>query len=185
MVDKILELIPPTVASLAWPVTAIVIVCLVRRQLQELISRLEKAERRFGSLIFPNAIADIKADLVTVEGVPTPDPSLEETEKPEAKDLYAPVAEVMSAWADVEKLCQQLLAKNGHHVSGAYRDLGSRLERNRLIDHGHAAILDKLRQVRNIAVHGGPGTVGAREAQEYSMLASHMTAYLYRQLTVE
>ena len=88
----------------------------------------------------------------------------------------------MSAWADVEDVCRELLAKKGVHVPRTYRALGSRLKRSQLIDSEHAAILDKLRQVRNIAVHGAPETVGAREAQEYIVLADRMMTYLNRQL---
>ncbi len=182
MEEKILEIIPPIIASLAWPVTAIVIVCLLRRHLQKLIDRLEKAETKWGNLIFSKAIDDIKAQFVKIEGEVTSDESLEETEKPETKELYAPVSEVISVWADVEGLCQQLLAKKDVSIPKTYRALGSRLKRNQLIDPKHAAILDKLRQVRNIAVHGAPDTVGVREAQEYIVLANRMMTYLNRQL---
>lgn len=185
MVEKILELVPPIIASLAWPLAAIVIVCLLRRHLQKLIDRLEKAETKWGKLTFSKAIDDIKADFVKVEGIATADESLEETEKPETKELYAPIAEVMSGWADVEGLCQQLLAKKGVPVPKTYRALGSRLKRNQLIDSEHAAILDKLRQVRNIAVHGAPETVGSREAQEYIALADRMIGYLNHQIADE
>lgn len=125
---------------------------------------------------------DIRANLWTV-GQVTADLSPEEIQKFEAKVLYNPVAEVMSAWADVEGLCQTLLAKKGENVPKNYRALGSRLKRNQLIDSEHADILDKLRQVRNIAVHGAPGTVDAHEAQEYIMLSELMISYLHSQLS--
>jgi len=167
MVNAVLGFLSAVVASLAWPGAAVVIVCLLRRDLQGLIDRLEKAETKWGSVTFSEAIADIKADVVAVEGAPTPDETAAEPERLEGKELYAPAAEVMSAWADVETLCQQLLAKKGVAVPGPYRALGSRLKRNQLIDPEHAAILDKLRQVRNIAAHGGPDTVSACDAREY------------------
>lgn len=183
-VNAALGFVSAVVRSLAWPAAAVVIVCLMRRHLEKLIDRLEKAETKWGSLTF-KAIADIKADFVAVEGPVIPDESSAEAEKIEDKELYAPVAEVMSAWADVESLCQQLLAKNGVDVPGPYRALGSRLKRNQLIDVEHAAILDKLRQVRNIAAHGGPDTVSSWEAREYIALSARMMTYLNRQLAAE
>ncbi|MEX0703632.1 MAG: hypothetical protein WD069_16165, partial [Planctomycetales bacterium] len=145
-------------------------------------ARLQQASRR---ATFSKAIADIKADFVALEGTVTADEPAAETEKLEGKGLYAPAAEVMSAWADVESLCQRLLEKNGVHVPGPYRALGSRLKRNQLIDPEHAAILDKLRQIRNIAAHGGPDIVSACEAREYIALAGRMMTYLNRQLGAE
>lgn len=40
------------VASLAWPVAAIVIVVMLRQHLQKLFDRLEKAETPLGTLTF-------------------------------------------------------------------------------------------------------------------------------------
>ncbi len=185
MVENILELAPSIVASLAWPVTAIVIVCLLRRNLRQLIDRLERAETKLGNFIFSKALFDLKEGLDKIEGSDTTDKSFEETEKPDNKELYAPVAEVMSAWDDVEGLCQRLLAKRGLKTPKPYRPLGLSLKRNQLIDSEHSVILDKLRQVRNIAVHGAPDTVSSREAQEYVVLAGRMVTYLDGQIAGE
>lgn len=187
MVEKILELGSPIIASLAWPFTVIAIVLLLRRHLQKLIDRLEKVETKWGNFTFPRGLDDIKANFDKVEGLATADELLEKTEKPETKELYVPVAEVMSGWADVERLCQQLLEKKGgvHIPKPNLASWLRLLKRNQLIDSEHAAILDKLRQLRNIAVHGGPGTVGACEAQEYIALADRMMRYLGRQIADE
>jgi hypothetical protein len=191
-----LEFIGPVIASLAWPIAAIVIVCLLRGHLGKLLDRVERAETKWANLSFSRAIRDVGAEFLAVEGKATDEQGVEPKElltvEGKATDeqgvepeMYAPVAEVMSAWADVEDLCRELLAKKGVNVPRTYRALGSRLKRNQLIDSEHSAILGKLRQVRNIAVHGSPETVGAREAQEYIILAHRMMTYLDRQLADE
>ena len=170
------------VGHLAWPITVLLLAIIFRRQLQKLIERLEKAETKWGDFTFSKAIDDIREDFIRIEGRVTAFESHDETDIPETKELYAPVAEVMSAWTDVEELCKQLLTKKGIHAPRTYRALGSRLNRNQLIDSEHAIILGKLRQVRNIAAHGSPETVSARDAQEYIVLANRMMTYLNRQL---
>lgn len=182
MLEKILELVTIVTGSVAWPIAVVVIVCLLRPHLQKLIDRLEKAETKWGNLTFSKAIDDIRARLLTIEGTVTCDESQQELDEPATEELYAPVAEVMSAWGEVESLCRQLLAKNEVHVPRTWRALGSRLKRYHLIDSEHAAVLDKLRQVRNIAAHGSPDTVSAHDAQEYVILADRVTRYLSQKI---
>src|SRR5688572_22395712 len=125
MLSELFDLASTFVASSAWPIATVVVVFLLRRQLQSLIDRLESANTKWGDFTIAKVIEEIEAEFARVEG-PIAVARVEETEKLVTNQVYAPVAEIMSAWVEVEQLCKQLLAKAGVSVPSNYRALGSR-----------------------------------------------------------
>jgi len=180
------EFLSRLVDTLAWPLTLLAIVFLLRREiaslfgpLAEALGRLEKLSTKSVTAEFGKAAKDAEDELGKGEQRPPED---QLPEKPAAKEIYLPATEVLEAWLQVEQLCRELLAARGFSVPGPYRALGSRLKRYNLIDEHHARVLDTLRQMRNMVVHGGAGAIGPREASEFIALADRMAFYLSNQL---
>src|SRR5262249_50260925 len=172
------QLIELVLKQLAWPTAALLIVWLLRGPLAELIRHTDVVERdndgnlriKFHKIV--QAIQQaLPAEISTIEG------------KVLNQEVYSPITEIMEAWIQIEERCRKLLARNGQPVPQTFRALGTRLKQHRLLDDKHADALDKLRQGRNLAVHGGLQSIDSTEAAQYLRLADEMIQFLDRRLS--
>ena len=172
---QIFDFIPKLAGAIAWPIAAAVIVFLLRNYIRKLLERLQKAETKIGDFTFGEAVVDAVVTFEKVEGqiVSAPEPT--------PKVIYNPVAEVLSSWAHVERLGQELLRKHSGKSPTTWRGLGTQLKHRQLIDPEHAEIFDKLRQIRNIAAHD-QRQITPKEVTEYQQMIDRMTVYLNTKL---
>ncbi len=162
-------------ASLAWPVFALVVVLLFRSQITDLLS---SGMRRFKAGPFEvewdRQLSEAEAEL-DQPGVPAPPAAV----GPLSEELAgvaraAPAAGVMEAHARVERELRQLLTEDGvtddalrTGAAGLARQAGKR----GLITEETARAIEGLTVLRNLAAHGRAGEVSVERATEYLVLA--------------
>jgi hypothetical protein len=163
-------------ASLAWPVFALVVVLLFRSQITDLIS---SGMRRFKAGPFEvewdRQLSEAEAEL-DQPGVPPPPAA---GAGPLSEELAgvaraAPAAGVMEAHAHVGRELRQLLTEDGATdealrtgAAGLARQAGKR----GLITEETARAIEGLTVLRNLAAHGRAGEVSVERATEYLVLA--------------
>lgn len=171
-----IESLPEIIKSLSWPVAVVIIIFIFRKPIGDLIKRIEEAETKWAKIKFKKGLEEVKSIAKETEKKPEREAEIIE------KDIYSPISEIISSWNDVENTCQKLLAAKGQHIPLTFRALGSRLKRHNLIDNEHAMILDKLRQLRNVAVHGGSEAIDSDDASEFIRLSENIIEYLREQI---
>jgi hypothetical protein len=158
-------------ASMAWPLVALVAVVLLRGEITGLLRGVRKLKAGGTEVEFASTLDDA---MRAAAGVESDRASGMQERVGELEAHYArarqlarssPRGAVVEAWIPIEGLVSELAARhgNGDHVRNRAQSL-----RNALRDSGPAgestlALYDELRQLRNEAVHAGvtPDTVQA------------------------
>lgn len=150
------------VSTLAWPLTALAMVILLRQEIRRVTKRLS-------AVSYKDLKAEFREDLEEAESHLT---SLPETKVPaseserDAIDLpplqrllriaeISPRAAVVDAWADVEAVSREIVRAYGldsKHTQVAEQALGQLVTRGVLSSHAVEAYA-RLRRVRNMAAH--------------------------------
>jgi hypothetical protein len=163
------------IASLAWPVFALVVVLLFRSQITDLLST---GMRRFKAGPFEvewdRQLSEAEVEL-DQPGIPPPPAVAGELSKELAGVARAaPAAAVMEAHARVERDLRQLLVEDGIEEdalrTGA-AGLGREAARRGIITEETARAVEGLTVLRNLAAHGRAGEVSVERAMEYLVLA--------------
>lgn len=177
-----LQFIASIAGSLAWPATVVVAVVLLRAQLRRVLLTLTRLRYKDLELDFGRELKEIekKAKAIDVAPAKPPDRAVEapkdsaqilaEAERL-AEDFPAPsVALAQSAVEHELQITATRLAVSP--VDPQLRTAGGdarRLADQGAIDQGTLDILNRMRNLRNMAVHGGGGPIGvsADEAREF------------------
>lgn len=147
------------VGMLAWPVTTIIVVMLMRSPLSELIPTLKKLKYKDLEVEFEREankiLSEAERDLPEIPEKPKPKP------KPEAEDSgirfsrrrLEPTSEILESWRSLE-LEIRAIAKDKNIEAGlSTRSLISGLESNGLISKEIAKVMLDLAALRNKVAH--------------------------------
>lgn len=160
--------------SFTWPLAIVMLAIMFRSSLNSLLNKIANIDAMGVKIRFRAGLDNAKKDLAHVGTKPSIADSDENTS-------HVPAVDIQSAWLDVETACRNLLRRKGRKVPNSYRALGSRLKEFRLVDELHGSVLDKLRNLRNIAMHPAAETLTESDAKEFVFLAEQMIEYLDKQ----
>ncbi len=152
-----LQFIAALTRSLAWQITVIVAILLLRKPLSELIVSLRLLKYKDLQLEF-----DRKLDAAGTDAANIVQQSLEPTgPKLEAIEGEQPWKQIMDAWPKVEEALRALAQNAGISVSPESNPLSltQALEQKRRIDPATRRIIEELYDLRNSAVHSGGGNL--------------------------
>ena len=172
------------IKSLAWPLTVLAIVILLRKQLAGLIPLLQRIKYKDFELEFGRQVREVRAE--ANEELPPP-------QKPEAVILQAPDAilelarvspraAVIEVWRQVESAALDAAQRN--NIPLQYREAVSpvrvirALEKAEVVDPAPMVIFHDLRALRNQAAHAPEFALSTEAAIEYVELARRLIEYL-------
>jgi uncharacterized protein YutE (UPF0331/DUF86 family) len=189
-----LQFLASLAGSLAWPATVVVAVVVLRNQLRRVLLTLTRLRYKDLELDFGRELKEVEKKARAIDVKPAGPPraiaapkdsaqTLDEAERL-AEDFPEPA--VALAWSAVED--ELLGAVMRLAILPDYPPYNSALRNARLlldqraIDENTLDILDRLRNLRNMAVHGGAGLAGVSpdEAREFIALARGVVEKLRR-----
>lgn len=171
-----LEFIASVIHALAWPAVAIAAIILLRKPLAALIPLLRRLKYKDLELEFAQEVRELRekadASLRPLAAPPTRVP-----EEDSLLDLAAvsPRSAVVEAWRLVESSARRAIEARGALSEGTRSLTGPQLTRAlgraEVLDEPTRSVIDRLRMLRNQAVHAEDFSVDEASAREYTQLA--------------
>jgi hypothetical protein len=182
-----LQFISNIVGALAWPLVAIAILVMVRKQLGPLVERIVElklpggAEAKFKEHLAASIEEAEKVALET-ELAAQPQKGPDKAFLELAKNF--PAAAIIQAWKEVEALLQQVRERlPGMQSRHKFDSVVRRLVDQKLIDSSSEKLYQVLRQARNSAVHANEAaSISQGEVLEYRDRVSVLLGLLQRVL---
>jgi Sec-independent protein translocase protein TatA len=187
MMDS-LTFIAELVKALAWPMSIVLMVFLLRHVLRDLLPSLRKLKYKEFEAEFSEELA--KAELQAEQAkLPSPEQAVEiassmsepVNEKYKRLAEIAPRVAIMEAWRDVELALNA--AATGWDFDNPQDDSSpnlssviARLTREGKLDPGEQDFLEYMRSLRNRAAHAHDIDLRSDQAYDYAVLASRITA---------
>lgn len=172
-----LEFIAALISALAWPTVAVTAVILLRRPLTRLLPLLRRLKYKGIEVEFAQEVQELREEAETA--LP-PLPSGPPTRIPEEDALLllasvSPRASVVEAWQLVEAAARRALQSRGEPIDAQRVPSGPHLTRalmqREVLDNAARSVFDRLRMLRNQAVHGEDFAIDEASAREYIELA--------------
>ncbi len=172
------------ITALAWPITLVIVLLLLRRPLLDLIPLLQRLKYKDLELDFGSKVQELAAEAQeefswALEG---------QTNLDRISVYYAPIAAVspraavLEAWLELESAAIAASKRHGLELTSAERrspiELGRALEQAGILDENKKRIFHRLRNLRNAAAHASEFALDADSAIEYADLATRLTEYL-------
>lgn len=184
-----LEFVAALVDSLAWPVGAILLALIFRKSLGRVIESLSSLRYKDFSADFEKQLSEIEEaeQQLPPRTVTSLEPSTEASKSLEDEieqvAAISPAAAIPLAWALVEHALQRAVQRLS--ASEEFAPHNSALQNLRLLRHEHlideetSRVLDRMRTLRNIAVHDvRDHKIPPSQAVEFSQLARRMVSRL-------
>jgi len=175
-----LTFISELIKAVAWPVTAIVLVILLRKPIVELIPLLRRLKYKEFELEFSQEVSELKAEVEAIAKEKGEEaPSIASTSSNLLNLLaFSTRAAIMEAWLEVETAAVTVASSFwGQSPNDTYRNmpkLGEYLLQCKVIDEKQLAVFNKLRQLRNKAAHAQDLELSENDARSYVQLASDL-----------
>ncbi len=179
-----LTFVAQLISALAWPVTLIVIILVLRKPLTGLFPLLQRLRFQGIELDFSqqvHALAfEAREQLPSVRGVL----DAEEPLRDQWIELahFSPRAVVLESWLQLEKAAIEASRRHELNLKSAeIRSplvLGQALEEAGILEGNTPAIYHRLRNLRNAAVHASEFAFTPDSAIEYADLAARLAEYL-------
>lgn len=162
-------LVAEIVKALAWPLSTIVVVMILRRPLNGIVEGLRLARLKYGEWVAEFEQAKEQATLVLPKDLPPEAlPML-----PGNADSASATGRILTAWVGLEHIVSKMAADAG--ASGTnFRARVTALSRLGKITPKTLNALNGLQQMRNLAVHAPGGETTLARANEFVTLAEAM-----------
>ena len=179
-----LQFIATMVDSLAWPITVIAVVLLLKSRLPVLLSFVERLKYRGFELEFRKGVQQLLSEQSRSA---LPALADEQTDEPRNR-LYAlaelsPRSAILLAWLEVEAAAAETLQIKEPGLAPKMRmavplRIGNMLTRNGILSADQLRVFYRLRELRNEAVHISDATFPLNEVSEYIGLAASLAAQI-------
>lgn len=174
--------IAAVIKALAWPLTILAILLLVRRPLLRLIPLLRKLKWKELELEFEEKIIELKTE--AAQALPAP-PATQQLMKQSPSRLeqlveISPRTAIIEAWIQLEHAARRALSQRlpDTRVAWSSGQLGELLASHSLLEKNKLEVYNSLRKLRNQAAHHEDFTIEPRTALDYVVLAQALTNYL-------
>jgi hypothetical protein len=183
-----LQFFSSVIGSLAWPVAAIAAFYILKNHVTALFPFVERLKLKDFEVEFRKSVQELSAQSSAELAAPNMD---EEAFVPRNR-LYSlaeisPRSAILEAWLQVETAAadaiQNLDPILGSKVAGIPPlQLGNQLYRREIISKNQLMIFNRLRELRNRAVHIGDVTFQLDEVSEYISLASSLASQIRKRI---
>jgi hypothetical protein len=181
----LLEFTSSCIASLAWPVTAGVIVWLLRDSIKRLLLTVTSLKYKDLQVDFGRELKALEQKAAVLDIKPARRAAAPAHMQKDPAELLANAERLMDefpepaialAWSAVEAALagavQQLVSSPGDPARRSAVENAHQLAEQNLIDSNTLDVLDRLRDLRNAAVHGGSAIqVSPLDAHQYVSIA--------------
>lgn len=179
-----LSFIAAVIGHIAWPITAIAIILIIRRPLLALFPTIQRLRFQGIELDFTRQVQalalEARGQLPGLRGVLDADGRLREHWVELAQ--ISPRAVVLEAWLQLEKASVEAARRYGLNLRSVdLRSplvLGQALEEGGVLEGDTPGIYHQLRNLRNAAAHASELAFTPDSAIEYADLATRLTEYL-------
>ncbi|HFD32537.1 MAG TPA: hypothetical protein ENJ28_07550 [Gammaproteobacteria bacterium] len=172
------------VNSLAWPVTVVVIIWLLKDNISRIFPFIQKFKYKDFEIEFSRSIRELSEK--SESAIEHPPENLEYLVSPSKDKLYllaevSPRSAILEAWLLVEMAAVEVIKKQGliskHRMMGPLK-IGQYLRKAQVLNEEQLEIYNKLRHLRNQAVHVADTSFNLDEVKEYIDLALSMAYQL-------
>jgi hypothetical protein len=172
------------ITALAWPVATTMIVILLRSEVSILLGRIKKIKHKDSEIDLAGEISDAakSADKVLSESSADKTPEQERIGRL-AED--SPRGAILDSWLSIEGAMGEYALRHGIESQNPHSPPYQRIQSIQLhnldvatLGHGIIEMLDKLRRIRNDAVHRTDADITPVIAKEYAALAVRVKAKL-------
>lgn len=180
----ILTFISELIKAVAWPVTAVALVVLLRKPIVELVPLLRRLKYKELELEFTQEISELKAEVAVIAQEKGEEaPSVSSTPSNLLNLVaFSTRAAIMEAWLEVESAAVSAASSFwGQSPSDTLRNtpkLGEYLLQCKIIDEKQLAVFNRLRQLRNKAAHAQELNLSENDARSYVQLASDLAKHI-------
>lgn len=170
-----LTFISEVIQALAWPLTVVVIVFILRDELSRLMHNIKRFRHKDTEIDFEQSLREISAEIALDNNDEARSP-----EQPDDLAILSPRGSIIESWLRIEGA---LIDYNQRHKITARDniDKSDRTEILQILDRDilskssiHA--LDKLRRLRNEAVHMTDSGISTSAANKYRQMANRLVA---------
>jgi len=165
------------IGSLAWPAVVFVAAILLRKPIAGLIPLLRRAKYKDLELEFGQEVRELQQEAETTLRPLTAAPNHAGPEEATLRQLasVSPRSAVVEAWRLVESSAHRAIESRGVPVEGGRPLSGPQLTRTlglaEVLDNPTRGLMDRLRMLRNQAVHADDFLIDEASAREYVQLA--------------
>ena len=161
--EKIIEI-------LAWPVTTIIIVLLLRKPLVELVSVLKKLKIKDIELEFEREAKNILAE--AERDLPEPDKESEKSQRSSSKIMFSlapaePVKEILGAWRELESLLRSKINEHDFTKCNTVREMVKTLKEGGIISSETARTILELAAFRNKVAHSEKEVISKEASSDF------------------
>jgi hypothetical protein len=185
----ILTFVAQLTAALAWPVTVLIVILLLRQPLKELIPTLQRLryrdlEAEFGKGLNEVEVRINQASLPAHEEAQASTSQTRSGEKVSVSEYakrlatISPRAAIIETWREVEQALIDLAKRRDIPETRIPRELISRLGEDGALSSDIILMLDQMRQLRNEAAHASEFALKPTQAIEYGVLAERIITTL-------
>lgn len=180
----VLTFLSELIKALAWPVTAIVLVVLLRQPIAQLIPLLRRLKYKELELEFAQEVAALKAEVEAIAKEKGEEaPSIASTSSNILKLVaFSTHAAIMEAWLEVESasmtVASSFWGQSSNDAFSNIQKLGEYLLQCKVIDEKQLSVFNKLRQLRNKAAHAQDLDLSEKDARLYVQLASDLAKHI-------
>jgi hypothetical protein len=180
----VLTFLSELIKAVAWPLTAVVLVVLLRKPIVELIPLLRRLKYKELELEFAQEVSELKAEAEAIAKEKGEEvPSIASTSSNLLNLVaFSTRAAIMEAWLEVESTGVTVASSFwGQSPNDAFRNmpkLGEYLLQCKVIDEKQLSVFNKLRQLRNKAAHAQDLDLNENDAKSYVQLASDLAKHI-------
>lgn len=172
------------IRALAWPITVLIILLIIRRPVLTLIPTLKRFRFQDLELDFNREVQALAQQVQTQIPETRQVTEVQHTLREELADLakVSPRAAVLEAWVRLEQTAVETVKRHGHALSAQEArspiQLGQTLETTGLLDDATSVIYQRLRILRNAAAHASTFVIEPQAAVEYVDSAIRLIDFL-------
>lgn len=172
------------IESLAWPVTTVLLVALLRKPIIELVPLMKKLKYKELELEFSQEVSELKAEADASLIIPK---SSESTQGEDSNRILSLVSfstrtAIMEAWIEVEtaaiEIASSFWTQPPNEVFINMPKLGEYLLKCKIFDKKQLHIFNTLRQLRNKSAHEEELNISENVANLYVQMASDLAKHI-------
>ncbi len=183
-----LTFITEIIKALAWPLTVLLILLLLRQPIAELIPLLRKLKWKELELEFEEKLVELKSDAAEAlpppaEGAPEDSPCFRRGPNRLVQLAeQSPRAAIIEAWIAVERAAANAISRRLPEGDISWNDtqMGQMLASHEILDSQQLRIYNDLRQLRNQAAHHEDFRIDAERAADYVRIADGLALHIDR-----
>jgi hypothetical protein len=170
-----LTFISEIVKSLTWPVTVIVIIVVLRKDISQLILNIKRFKHKGTEIDFERSVREIK------EEVGGTHQESDVAVEPDDLAILSPRGSVIESWLRIEEALMGYNQRNGIYSEskkaqgGVARGILQILDQD-VLSKSSIHALSELRKLRNEAVHMNDSNISTSAANEYRLMSNKLVS---------